>query len=1220
MSLSASMYPSLASLPGSRVNGSPATPVSMSGPAQGSAQAGAFALSPNTQITPGSGYSVRNRTQQQLYQTPIRGQQFQQQQVGQQSQPLKTPETRLTATSPTGQLGQSDAQDQAPVASLSPIEHAKRVVNSFLDFDSRYPDLDRIVQQTQSSEYQYSPTNEFGPWTPFEQTKTLRIPDVIFEQYNTTECFTKMGLFTQIQRAWIVVDNRLYFWNYLNGQDFLSFEDLSENILSVQLIKPRANVFTDSINYLLLISTASDFHMLGVSFKDNDLQLYDTGLVVSVKGLAVNIVTGSDKTGRIFFGGQGSTDLWEITYSDREGWFRGKCGKVCHTKSGLSGFTPSFSSLAPIGKLIPFSSQNSIIGSILPSNAEESIIAIVVDDSRSLVYTLSSKSTLRAFHMKSPTDLTLMLTYTYTSLCSHLQMINAASPLLDPRSTTIVSIYPVRPSESSQIHIIATTSSGCRLYLRAARSYGFGFSNNENAPPTTMQVIQVRFPPGESTARLPATTTDLSPTKVSRIYAPGYFMAVKAGDIADKLFMSAPDTGRILSQLTTLNTVPQLVESGMWASIGGYVQEIALVTPEFQIVNKPEGFGNEVCGQYSVPPTEVAVLTNEGVYMFKRRYMVDTFKDLGNDTRVFLETYGRAETCCTALAIASSPSYSLEAREAARRAYIEYGGKAHLRDENYGSVALSFENVRLSGRFDGLATYISRIVRAIWRIPILKVTASGPNGRKSYASSIALGQLTKYSSTLIEVFSFLEQNRNYIDGLSGPDRVIGGLEARNEDISQQAEHRGMNALMHLARFMEEALLFIATMTQDSKRLNECMTNLQPESIVRISKLTFQDLFTTPEGTELAKELVSAMVNQYIASGSSVDSIVDVLRKQSSIFCSADDILLFHSMELLHRAKSVALTDPDLKNQILRDSIRLLNMAKNVSFEDLRGAVLELNELCFHPGAVEVTLKAAIESDRGIVAISYYIDGMPPNDPRADLYNKRLQCYNLVFTTLSDIDERARKESESTQQILPTTVLPMKNIQDAAYKTAFASRDQLFHYLLYDWYVERGLAERLLDLDLPFIEPYLEKNATVSLEQANWLWVYYGKKEEFLKAARVLSGLARKNFAMPLENRIEYLSRARSACQCACPPSQRQEMLQILQQTQDEYTVACIQLDLLTKIKEDVRFADDEGQRARLVKKLDDELLDLSRLYNGFAYELGYKDICEEIVKAADYRG
>lgn len=48
-----------------------------------------------------------------------------------------------------------------------------------------------------------------------------------------------MGMFPEINRAWLTVDHRLFIWNYLNPNDFNSFDDLDQIIISVALAKPK---------------------------------------------------------------------------------------------------------------------------------------------------------------------------------------------------------------------------------------------------------------------------------------------------------------------------------------------------------------------------------------------------------------------------------------------------------------------------------------------------------------------------------------------------------------------------------------------------------------------------------------------------------------------------------------------------------------------------------------------------------------------------------------------------------------------------------------------------------------------------------------------------------------------------------------------------------------------------------------------------------------------
>ena len=180
------------------------------------------------------------------------------------------------------------------------------------------------------------------------------------------------------------------------------------------------------------------------------------------------------KDGRIFIAG-GDGHLWEIVYQAQEGWFTSRTRKICQT--------------AGFGELI------------LPNwgSAVETVEQIVIDDSRKLLYTLGSRSTIKTYYLDSPTTLSHVITYSFTSILSHIQILSANSPLLDPKNTSIVSITPIQASESEKIYLVATTNSRVRLYIRAIKGYGAFGGTNE--PVNSMQVIHVRFPPDQPTGQ-----------------------------------------------------------------------------------------------------------------------------------------------------------------------------------------------------------------------------------------------------------------------------------------------------------------------------------------------------------------------------------------------------------------------------------------------------------------------------------------------------------------------------------------------------------------------------------------------------------------------------------------------------------------------------------------------------------------------------------------------
>lgn len=1069
-----------------------------------------------------------------------------------------------------------------------------------------------------------------------------------------------MGLFAEIDRVWITVDNRLYFWNYRTGGDLHTFDEMDTTIISVALVPPKKGLFIDSISHLLVLVTLSDLYIVALSHnkESNSIELYETGMSVSVKGLDVSQIVASPKTGRIFFTGDSDgTNLWEIIYSNVETWFKGKCSKVCHSRQYLlSSLAPSL----PNSEIIKLE-KLPVIGNFVKNHEPERIVSVVIDDSRNLIYTLSTQSSIRMYYM-DPKSSTVSLLYTYTSkqISFHLKMIttqdqtspagSASTANHSNQKLSIVSINVISSTESSSLNLVAITATGSRIFIKTDNTSG-------TRPPTTMQAIQLRFPPvsnnGAPAISGPATT-------LSRTFPPGYFFAVVPAEDSNKLFVAAPDSGKIIHQMTPGSNT-QYFENACYLETEGFIQDIALVTP-YAPLGKP-GFGNESRAQYTVANPRIVVLTNTGVHIFSRRYPYQIFEELGQDIRPFFEFYGRAETCTSALSIASQPAlFSHTEAEFASKVYIELGGKPHVKvdDENTYSLssttstttstlanAPSFapfssqvvpasnntDLIRLSGRFDGLATYISRIIYTIWNQNLFqtkKQTQAGAKHPKAFAINFSKKSIEKTQLTLVQIAEYLDKNRAFIDGLGGEptNNLTGG---RAEEISLQAEHRGLHALVKLITSMREGLSFLLLLLDESAKASdglESITTYLPQPVRdKLETVTFKSFFTTSQGVELAHELITCLVNRNVSEGGSVDSISAILKDRCVSYCSADDVIIYKALECLHKAESL---DIDSRMQKLNESLRLFQKAAaSINFDVLKDAVDMFVKLRFYPGAVELALTAAQHEDRGNVAVGYLHDDKPERDPRKEYYEKRLRTYELIFKVLDVADERANQEIAS-KPVLETepqlAVYPGGNdwssevyLRNEAYAVCYGAQDEVFHYCFYDWFISKGVNERLLEVDTPYIQSYLEIKAKSDINIANLLWVYYQRHQNYYAAAQVLFVLAKSNnFDLDLNQRVEYLSRARSYCGCPSFPEVRQEAMQLGVQIQEYLDVAIIQDEILKRVIDDPKFTD-ENKRLAMVESLSKQLLDVSTLFNMHAWPLEYYDICIQIFSSADFR-
>jgi nuclear pore complex protein Nup155 len=797
-----------------------------------------------------------------------------------------------------------------------------------------------------------------------------------------------MGLFADLHHAWIAIDSALYLWDYTHPNpdqtELIGFEELTESITAVQLVRPRPGVFVNNITHLLVVTTADHLHLIGLASSKSpagvtSVTLYQTGMNVSMKAINSNCITGSAKTGRIFVGSGTTNDVYEITYQQEEKWFSSKCGKICQTDTSLtSSFSKSFS--------VPHLQLPGVFGSTLAQN--EYVKQIVVDDSRDLLYTLSSKSTIRVFHLKPGQSLPLLITKTARDILTVIghMMNRPQTPLLEPaQGMKFVSIAPISSSESSRLNLVVTTSTGVRIFLSATSSNYYS-----NDIPSSMQPYHVKFPPSSdaeaspqpasSSAQLASyntsqqintSSTSLVTTRITRRYAPGYFFCFvhtqdKDGRILgpDTLFLSAPETGMIAKALEP-GQIRKYTESGQWMVLTGRTEDVGLVSAPFSAAKSPAGFGNELAVQFDQTASEVAILTNTGIHTIRRRRLVDIFasatrapEGFEEAIQKFIRLYGRSEMCATAIAVACgqamdvtadarvAPTTDPDVTENARRAFIEHGGKPTLNEYNdLGAGGSTVGNVMPSPRANGLMLYVSRLVRSLWREPLLKETST-PTGGLSITPTVPIPKLQSTQQNLTKLKEFLDGNKSFIEGLEGPE-ALRGASSRQDEITLQGEHRAMNSLVKAVASIIEGIAFVTVLFDDP--VDEVVMTLSDESRQRVRQLTYEGLFCTNHGRDLAKELVKAMVNRSIARGSNVDTVAEALRRKCGSFCSADDVVIFKAQEHLRRA-SEAGADSSSGRSLLNDSLKLFQkVAGSLSSEHLSKAVDQYIAMSFYAG-------------------------------------------------------------------------------------------------------------------------------------------------------------------------------------------------------------------------------------------------------------------------------
>lgn len=128
-----------------------------------------------------------------------------------------------------------------------------------------------------------------------------------------------MGLFPEIHRAWLTIDSDIYVWTYEENSDVAYYDGLNDTILCVGMITPKPGVFHSYIRYLLVLVTAAEVIVLGVTFTpganatSDEIQLIaDPVFTIPTDGAVISTVCGTSN-GRLFLGSKEGC-LYEIAY------------------------------------------------------------------------------------------------------------------------------------------------------------------------------------------------------------------------------------------------------------------------------------------------------------------------------------------------------------------------------------------------------------------------------------------------------------------------------------------------------------------------------------------------------------------------------------------------------------------------------------------------------------------------------------------------------------------------------------------------------------------------------------------------------------------------------------------------------------------------------------------------------------------------------------------
>ncbi|XP_066568276.1 nuclear pore complex protein Nup155 isoform X2 [Amia ocellicauda] len=564
------------------------------------------------------------------------------------------------------------------------LENSGRLIDRHLQEDRYYPDLSELLNVPAHNMPSLSGMSDMDyplqgpglmtvPTLPeISAVRRVPLPPELVEQFSHMQCNCMMGVFPEISRAWLTIDNDIFMWNYEDGGDVAYFDGLSETILSVGLVKPREGIFQPHIQFLLVLATPVDIVILGLSFPGsqagalNDsmsggMQLLPDPLYsIPTDNTYLLAITSTD-LGRIFLAGKDGC-LYEIAYQAEAGWFSQRCRKINHSKSTLSFLVPS---------VLQFTFSE-----------DDPIVQIAVDNSRNTLYTRSEKGVLQVYDLGADGQ-GMSRVASLSQNCIVSAAGNIARTIDRSVLKPIVQIAVIERSESSDCQLLAVTHAGVRLYF-STTPFSLPNAKHLMPRPSMLVLVHVRLPPGFS-----ASATLQKPAKVHKaLYSKGVLlMAASETEDSDILWCINHDSFPFKKPL---------MEAQMTSNVDGHSWALCIIeeskTPKIVTpLNKdqvPLTDSPVVVQQHNVPPRKFVLLSAKGSHIFHKLRPVDQLRHLlvsssggeGEEIERFFKLHREEQACATALILACSTSaYDSEVSVWATRAFLRYGAEAQMR-------------------------------------------------------------------------------------------------------------------------------------------------------------------------------------------------------------------------------------------------------------------------------------------------------------------------------------------------------------------------------------------------------------------------------------------------------------------------------------------------------------------------------------------------------------
>ncbi|XP_063962394.1 nuclear pore complex protein Nup155-like [Lytechinus pictus] len=1140
-------------------------------------------------------------------------------------------------------------------------------------------------------------------------TKKTPLPPELVEQFGHMQCYCMMGAFPEISRAWLSIDTDIFVWNYQDGGDLAYFDGLSETILYAGLVRPKPNIFRPHIRFLMCIATTVEIVLLGVSFTrpredidSDDFAQSEMHLIpeplfaIPSDNSHITNIHGT-KDGRIFMASKDGC-LYELVYQAQDGWFSRKCRKVNHSSGVLSYLIPSmlqFSDKDPLVQIALDESRH-----ILYTRSEQGTLSVydMGSDGKdmkritSIYYssilreTIAAAKTIDRSHFKQLVHIAAVTSHE----SSYIHLVGVTHSGIRLYFSTTRGQYgdvsKQRPSTLSLVHVrlppgftanmssvrpsnvhVAYYSKGC-LMLCASQNEDsdrlWCLSHDAMPFQQTLMETQVshqvdsrtwficEIPSEDRITRREVPSISLSPSKFRPMSSPSSpsssipdppTVVQQHALPAPRYVLLSSQGSIIISRLRPVDQLRQLMLNNMGP-------KCPAVENFFKLHKEDQACATCLilaCSTASSDQT-IADWATQAFFLHG-----------GEPGGIMMDQQPSPVANLAAVFGATTPVVGQSGHDTTTRPFGSPVGATpgsmhptvsstpfhQSTPANQPPASTLPRYAQLSGKFQGLCLYFSRIVRPMWDNRLVKeIPVIGHHPVKILMSfNVASHELSSVLGDMKALKNFLEKNSQYTmmaenlamnmpasnSMMRGDPLTSGGPALQREHLRLRAEayaneRQALVNLQKLVNMTVEVLDMLKLLCYHQFHI--VAATLSQIDQEELKKMTFRDLVL--RGKEMCGSLITAVINRYIGDNSTTDAISTRLREVCPSLYSTNDAICTKANETLQAAKTAE--TKSVGDRLLRESLELF---KKVSQQlNLSAVCAEYHEAHYYDGVVDLCLSAAVKRDPHNLALIFYKNGKQPEDAQGmEAFSARYECYKSITDILDQLLTASQAQPSSPG--LPNrpgappkpdpnrlSTSDAEHYLDGMMHRCLDSDDELFHVTLYDWLVNKGLKEQLLEISSPFVEPYIKRAVHYnpdSLEMLDLLWKYHEKCKNYPAASRILCKLAERHSTdVKLQHRIEYLSRAVMCSKSSSLRTSSASEGEFLHEIEEKLEVARLQLQVFEAISQSCDHTDQHVQSALSI--LNSELVDITRLYGDFASEFGLSKCKLAIVHCAGH--